>query len=109
MDVIHEPYLFCSTNFNNTARPRLTQGGGVYVPISSSAKRNSIKRGKGERCIRTAIETSESWNPYFRQINKRALKIIHSIHPCYIAHPFRLVHGRFICTHIQQVSIQCAI
>ena len=30
---------------------------------------------------------------------------MHSIHNPYTVHRFWLVHGRFICTHIQQVSI----
>ena len=50
-----------------------------------------------------------SWNLYSEQSNERALKRIHSIHRRYLVHHFWLVHGRFIYTHIQQVSIQCAI
>ena len=38
-------------------------------------------------------------------INKRALRTRYTS----IVHRFWLVHGRFISTHLQQVSIQCAI
>ena len=46
-----------------------------------------------------------SCNPYSGQTNKRAVKKKHSTHRRYIVHRFWLVHGRFICTHIQQVIL----
>ena len=43
------------------------------------------------------------WNLYAGQTNERALKNIHSIstHHRFIMHHFWLVHGRFICIHMQ--------
>ena len=79
---------------------------GGYIPISSSAKPNSVKRNNLIRThgnifrFRKIPLGSLFWTDY-----KRALKKIHSIHCRSIVNRFWLVHGRYICTHIQQVSI----
>ena len=73
-----------------------------HIPISSSAKRNNLKRGSKERCVRTVICNfgKYSWNPYPGQTNKKTLERIHGIHRRHIVHRFWFVHGRFNCTMI---------